>query len=108
MTSHQPPPIGAFLRPVGKSFAYCVRVLQVYPAEPGDDECVEYERWGMDGNRQPVDDGHHGKGWVRNLVQVLPGVWKDFSTFNGFTRWDCCPLYYRLIDHDQDGQKALF
>lgn len=110
--AHSPPPVGSFLRPVGKEYAYFMRVLRVYPATKNDGECIEYERWGVD-DGAPVRDGQQNKGWVRGLRQVLPGIWRDTCDFGGNPRWSCCPLYYRLAVHHAPapvlrGQISLF
>lgn len=111
-TTHSPPPVGAFLKPVGKDYSYFVRVLCVYPETETNAECIEYERWGVDKDT-PVRDGKQNKGWVKGLRQVLPGIWRDTYDFGGNPRWRVCPLYYRLVttpaqQKEQRGQFLLF
>ena len=106
MTTHQPPPIGAYLRPAGKAYAYCLRVLEVYPPDQDDPrEGLKLERWGLAGG-VPVKDGHQSNSWLRGLRRVAPGVWKDQWEFDT-PRWSCCPLYYRLMNTQPKGQLTL-
>lgn len=106
MRVDQAPPIGAFMRPVGRGYAYCLRVVKVFPPDADDPRpVIEVERWGM-ANDRPVRDGHHDHGWLRNLVPALPGVWRDQWPFDT-PRWTCCPLYYRLMDTGPNGQMEL-
>lgn len=102
MTAH--PPIGAYLRPVG-IYAYCYRVLSVRPAIDDDATTIwDLERWGMTEERTPVRDGHQHMCWLRDLRQVLPGVWRIPRA----PIWGE-PLYYRQIpEPEQTGQLALF
>jgi hypothetical protein len=101
------PPIGAFLRPVGKGFAYCLRVLRHFEKRNGYPS-IECQRWGMEDLR-PVDDGHVSRGHYVDMAPTgIPGVWRDPFDFGGNPRWRCCPLYYRLIDSDASGQRGLF
>ena len=107
MTQHQPPTLGAFIRPVGMGHGYCYQVLQVHgPSKEDPREVVECKRWGIkDG--QPFSDGYHDSSWLKGLRQVLPGVWKDEWEFST-PRWGCCPLYYRLMTAGPTGQIQLF
>lgn len=85
------PPIGAYLRPVGRLYAYCYRVLATHDVTTDDDEpTTELERWGIEG-RTPVRDGHQHTHWLRGLRQVAPGVWRDTTADS----WG--PMYYRLM-----------
>lgn len=106
MTTHEPPPIGAFLRPVGKGYAYCLRVVRTFPPTQEDPrEGAEFERWGMK-NQTPVKDGHQDHCWLTGITRVLPGVWKDEWPHNT-PRWTCCPIYYRLMNTGPKGQMEL-
>lgn len=95
---------GTFIRPVGVH-GYCLEVVRVVPRDDEGDEQWQCRRWGMDGNRQPMKDGHSDMHYLSGLKQIAPGVWKDEWEF-GTPRWMCCPLYYRRID--VGGQLGLF
>lgn len=106
MTTHQPPPIGAYLRPVGQGYGYCLRVVEVFPPDQDDPrEGLKFERWGQ-ADGVPVKDGHQSHSWMRGLRRVAPGVWKDQWEFDT-PRWSCCPLYYRLMQTGPRGQMEL-
>lgn len=106
MTTHQPPELGAFIRPVGRGYAYCYQVLRVWtPTKEDPREGLDLKRWGMKDGR-PFNDGHLSTCWLTGLRRVLPGVWRDPWEFDT-PRWRCCPLYYRLIDTGPDGQLQL-
>lgn len=106
MTPEQMPPVGAFLRPVGRGYAYCMRVVKVWPTSKDSPRItIEYERWGLE-NETPVRDGHQNYGWNSDLVPALPGVWRD-EWPHQTPRWSCCPLYYRLMDTGPKGQMEL-
>ena len=105
MTTH--PPVGAFLRPIG-NFLYCLRVTEVRNGGTPSMASIEAERWGME-QKQPVRDGHQYLSWVRNLHQVLPGVWRESGSRSDWAS-RCEPLYYRLIDSPQlqkDGSNQM-
>lgn len=106
MTPEQMPPVGAFLRPVGYGYGYCLRVVKTWaPDKEHPRGYVEFERWGLkDG--VPVRDGHHDHSWQSDLVPALPGVWRD-EWPHQTPRWSCCPLYYRLMDTGPKGQMEL-
>lgn len=99
------PQLGSFIRPVGL-YRYCLELVKVLPEDHEGPEQWHLKRWGMDDNRQPVDDGHgHSISYISGLIRIAPGVWKDEWLY-GTPRWACCPLYYRLID--RFGQIDLF
>lgn len=106
------PAIGTYLRPVGRQFAYCLRVLRHFPpsAARSDHWRIEGERWGMDRDQhRPINDGHINPGHYIDLgPTAIPGVWRDPWDYGGYARWQCCPLYYRAIDCNAAGQKDLF
>lgn len=106
MTTHQPPELGTFLRPVGMGYGYCYQLVKVHPPSEDDPrECFEVKRWGMQ-DGLPVYDGHDEHHWLKGLRRVLPGVWKDEWEFDT-PRWRCCPLYYRDMDTGPAGQMSL-
>lgn len=106
MAPEQAPPIGAFVRPVGLGYAYCLRVMKVWPPHKQDSRTViEFERWGLE-NGIPVRDGHQNRCWESDLVPAIPGVWRDQWPYDT-PRWGCCPLYYRLMDTGPKGQMEL-
>lgn len=99
-----PPPIGAYLRPVGRPYAYCYRVIAVTPATDGDMTVWELERWGMTEEHAPVRDGHQHTRWLRDLRPAGQGVWRRPHA----PIWGE-PLYYRQISElEQTGQLQLF
>lgn len=103
-----PPPDGAFIRPVGSLWGYCLRAVRSWP-DDGDGPCTEFERWGLDRQTlRPVRDGHHDHCWISHLSQIAPGVWRDVFDFGGNQRWECVPLYYRLMPGGPAGQLELF
>lgn len=108
MEPEQAPPIGAFLRPVGRSYAYCLRVVKVHPPDEYDEEtCVEFERWGME-NGTPIKDGYQNHVWLSNLVPALPGVWREQCPYYPQPRhWAHSPLYYRQMDIGPSSQMEL-
>lgn len=95
---------GTFIRPVGVH-GYCLEVVRVVPRDDEGDEQWQCKRWGMDGNRQPMKDGHSDMHYLSGLKEIAPGVWKDEWEFDS-PHWMCCPLYYRRID--VGGQMGLF
>ncbi len=103
-TSHCPPTPGIWLRPVGRWYGYCLRVVRVYSPDTQDHlESVEFERWGLDTATQaPVRDEHANHLWCSGLLQVLPGVWRNTCG----RHYE--PLYYRAMDTCPYGQKELF
>ena len=100
------PKVGAFVRPVGIGYGYCLRVVKVFPPDEHDARTViKFERWGLkDG--APVRDGYQKHIWQSDLVPALPGVWRD-EWPHQTPRWTCCPLYYRLMDTGPNGQMEL-
>ena len=100
------PAIGTYIRPVGRSYAYALRVVKVLPEDDEGPEQWHCERWGLrDG--QPFNDGRAGdKSYLSGMKEVLPNVWRD-EWEAATPRWACCPLYYRGIDAPH-GQKELF
>lgn len=106
---HDQPPDGAWLRPVGRMYGYCLRAVRSWPATDDDGPCTEFERWGLDRQAmRPVRDREAGHCWISCLRQVLPGVWRDTCDFGGNPRWECCPLYYRLMTIGPAGQMEMF
>lgn len=100
------PTPGSFLRPVGREYRYCYQVMDVLePCEEWPRGHLTMKRWGLDENRQPVDDGHLGNRYLAGLTQMAPDIWKD-EWEHDTPRWMCCPLYYRRIE--VGGQKELF
>lgn len=99
---------GTFVRPVGVH-GYCLEIVRVVPRDDEGPEQWHCRRWGMDANRQPINDGQSGMQsgmcYLNGLKQIAPGVWKDEWEFDT-PRWMCCPLYYRRID--VGGQLGLF
>ncbi len=106
MTHHHPPPAGAWLRPIGQWYGYCLRVLNVFPPSEGEYlETIEFERWGLDRARcMPVRDEHANHSWHHDLRQVLPGVWREVHGDS----WPLGPRYYRLMDSAPAGQMEIF
>lgn len=92
-------PINQFLRPVG-NYGYCLKLLRVV-AEKWADQW-QFERWGMK-EKKPFNDGHKSKWYMRNIVQIAPGIFK-------ITGQLCCgePRYFRLIQDQPSGQLDLF
>ena len=95
------PPLGTFIRPVGKNWCYCFELVKVVPTEKGGHQW-HLKRWGMK-NKQPINDGHNNISYIQDLTEVLPGVWRQPQKFDD---WDLDPLYYRRID--TRGQISLF
>ena len=91
---HATPPPGAWLRPIGRLYGYCLKVLCAHPSDSARSSLavLECERWGRDDSGLPLRDGHQHITWERGLQQVLPGVWRDTSS----ARWGS-PRYYRLM-----------
>lgn len=106
ITNHSPPPPGIWLRPIGRGrwYAYCLRVVRVFPPDSRDSlECVQCERWGLDRAAQiPVRDAHADHSWHRGLRKVLPGVWRAPIWYQ------TGPLYYRAMTTGPRGQIDLF
>lgn len=103
----QQPPVGAFIRPVGKGYAYCYKVLRVFgPTKDQPREGIECERWGLDKDGTPVRDGHQTHSWLYGLRHALPDAWRD-EWEHPTQRWMCCPLYYRLMNTGPRGQMEL-
>ena len=100
------PALGTYVRPVGEiRYAYCYRVVKVLHLDGADRQYWECERWGMhDG--QPFNDGNRRMSYLRDILEVVPGVWKDEWTGAG-ERWFGIPLYFKRIDVDLV-QKELF
>lgn len=108
---HTQPPAGAWIRPVGRKYRYCLRARKSWLPEDRAEPypTTEFERWGLDREAmRPVRDGHHALCWISHLYMIAPGVWRDTYDFGGNARWQCCPLYYRLMDTDPVGQVGLF
>ena len=104
--THSPPPAGAWLRPVGLSYGYCLKVLRVHESASSRSplEVLECERWGRDAAGLPLRDGHQNAVWNCCLRKVAPGVWRDTSS----CAWSG-PRYYRLMpDTGPSGQRDLF
>lgn len=97
------PALGSFLRPVGP-YCYCFQVVKIIAW--GD--CVQwtFKRWGLNDDNKPFNDGHHSECFHNDLVNVLPGVWKDLDPCDwGVVR------YFRLIEQpgvDVPSQLGLF
>lgn len=105
---HQPPAVGAFIRPVSTiPTAYCYRVDKVHPADSDGPEVLECTRFGLT-NGVPVRDGHQDTHWLDSLRGVAADVWRDEFDFGGHPRWMCCPPYYRLMKVQEHGQQDLF
>ncbi len=100
---HEPPLTGAFLRPVGRWYRYCYRVLGVLPEDKDGPEVIVAERWGVDECGAPLRDEHDAKHWLTGLRQVLPGVWRNMSETTPMG-----PVYYRVTGTGPAGQKELF
>jgi hypothetical protein len=99
--------LGIFIRPVPE-LLYCFEVVKVVPRERDDGDQWHCKRWGYDPQtKQPVADGHQDTHYLNNLRDVLPGVWKDEWQAESW-RWRCCPLYYRVMQHEAKGQMGLF
>jgi hypothetical protein len=100
------PPLGSFIRPVGH-FAYCLELVLVFPEDGDGPEQWHLKRWGLDANKQPINDGRsNGLSYISNLKQIAKDVWKDEWEFKT-PRWGCCPLYYRLMQRKNE-QLGLF
>lgn len=100
------PPIGAYIRPVGREYTYALRVLKVLPEDNEGPEQWQCERWGLKDGKPFNDGARSGIHYLDGLKEVLPGVWKDEWEFDT-PRWRCVPLYYKRIDA-HSGQKELF
>lgn len=104
------PPIGTYLRPVGTHpfFFYCLRLERVVGPTKGEYDRDSWTQWqltrfGLDRSRmEPIEDGHQNMQYIRDLVQVAPGVWRDPLEDD----WDLEPLYWR--DMGRRGQLGLF
>lgn len=91
------PAIGTFVRPVG-GYGYCLKVVNVIPADRDGDEQWQCRRYGMaDDRRTIIEDGHQHMAYINNLREIAPGIWKD-EWICDTPRWLCCPLYYRMMD----------
>jgi hypothetical protein len=96
------PAIGTYIRPVGAyGYAYCLQVESV-KNWPGGPEQIMVRRFGMDRDHQPVVDGHQTTFHLNDLVEVLPGAWRESNRRD----WGCGPVYWKRMA--PAGQQDLF
>jgi len=94
------PLLGRFIRPV-PSALYCFQVIEFFPEDDNDVNCLVCKRFGYDPETQrPVQDGIQSIGYLKGLKQVADGVLKDEWPFDT-PRWMCVPLYWRRMEIEE-------
>ena len=108
-----PPAVGAYVMPVQNfKVQYCLQVLAVIDCEdshaPGIKQ-LQCKRWGLDAQRQPVDDGHCDKShYSYHTGRFYPVGRRAWRINDDIPLW-CVPRYFKQIPAPEvAGQLELF
>ena len=103
------PTLGMYLLPVqGFGIAYCLQVKAVIDCtdthQPGMVQ-LQCQRWGIDDQRRPFDDGHHNMSYHTSRWRpVGRRAWRLVDEKS----WRHNAVYFKQLDAQPRGQQDLF